>query len=54
MFNHNNIQTLSQARAVWHIRIDHVRHLRKMFYAYGVATISRLLKITGLFCKTAL
>jgi len=26
--NHNNIQGLSQARAAWHIRIDHVRRLR--------------------------
>jgi len=25
-----------------------------LFYAYGVATISRLLKIIGLFCKIAL
>ena len=39
----------------------HRRHFRMhfvldtlLFYAYGVATISRLLKIIGLFCKIAL
>ena len=29
-------------------------HLRLYLYTYGVATISRLLKIIGLFCKRAL
>jgi len=41
------------------IRMSHVIHMDESCYMYayvmhGVATTSRLLKITGLFCKRAL
>jgi len=33
---------------------DMMRHMRDMLYSCGVATMRRLLKIIGLFCKRAL
>ena len=32
----------------------HVYHVCRVYHAYGVASISRLLKMKGLFCKRAL
>jgi len=39
-------------RVTWHIQMSHVIYVAYM--DYGVATMSRLLKIVGLFCKKAL
>jgi len=46
--------------ALWcdaHMQIDSSTHMNErmdVFYDYGVATISRLLQMLGLFCKRAL
>jgi len=33
------------------IQMSHVSHMNESLHPYGVATISRLLKIIGLFCR---
>jgi len=44
---------MSHEYVMFYMCMSHVSHMNTSWYLYGVATISRLLKITGLFCKRA-